>query len=207
MAKWFERYTAPDVLVTGAYRTLSALEEKLGIPAGQPVRNVALGTGFDVGYLVLNDDLNLAASAIQLLGLKPTAQDEPTTAVGRQLRSMLLAYITSQPFYRPLMSHVQCLGAPSQAHVDEIIEMLSSRGIPHMTEIDNVYIGLVEEDGRIRYDPTVDAGVMLEFAKSENVGYPGLLRPPKLPDEPEIATVAKGTLVRPTDADPVGGKR
>jgi len=198
VAKWFERYTAPDILVTGAPSTLKVLEDKLGIPPGQPMRNVSLGTGFDIGYPVVNEDLNLGASAIQLVGLKPLARDEPANEVGRRIRRMLLAYITSQPFYRPLLTHVQCLGAPTQADVDEIIELLRSRGVPHFAEIDNVYIGLIEEDGRIRYDPSVDAGTLLEFAKSENVGYPGLLRPPHLPDNPEVADLPRGSLVRPT---------
>jgi hypothetical protein len=198
MPKWFERYTGPDAVVTGAPATLGVLEEKLGIPAGQPMRMTGHGVGFEVAYLQMNEDLNLGASAIQLLGLKPLARHEPRDELGRELRAMLLAYLTSQRLDRPILSHVQCLGTPSQADVDEIVELLRSRNVPHMARIENVYIGLVEEEGRIRYDPAVDGGTLLEFAKSLNEGYPGLIRPPHLPDDPEVADLPAGSLVRPT---------
>jgi hypothetical protein len=197
MPKWFERYTGPDAVVSNAPETLRVLEEKLGIPAGQPMRTTGHGVGFDVAYLQMNEDLNLAASAVQLLGLKPLARHEPETQIGKELRSMLLAYITSQRFYRPILSHVQCLGARSQDDVNEIIELLKSRGVPYVAKIDNVYIGLVEDNGRMRYEPSADGGTLLEFAKSLNEGYPGLLRPPNLPDRPEVAKVPPGSLIRP----------
>jgi hypothetical protein len=197
MPQWFERYTGTDAVVSNAPATLRVLEEKLGIPAGQPMRTTGHGVGFDVSYLQMNEDPNLAASAVQLLGLKPLARHEPKDQIGKELRSMLLAYVTSQRFYRPILSHVQCLGTPSQVDVNEIIELLKSRGVPHIAKIDNVYIGLVEDNGRMRYEPSADAGTLLEFAKSLNEGYPGLLRPPNLPESPVAAQVPPGSLIRP----------
>ena len=62
MARWFERYPGPDQMVFGAPAALNALETKLGIPAGQGLRDTAYGSGFDIGYLQMNEDLSLSAS-------------------------------------------------------------------------------------------------------------------------------------------------
>jgi hypothetical protein len=184
------------MIVTGVHETLNVLEEKLGIPAGIPVRRIRHGAGFDAAYFSINEDLNLTASGIQMLGISPLRQGEPESELGRELGAMLLAYITSQPMYRPLVSHVTALGTPAQADVDEIIEILKSRGVPHIARIDNVYIGLIEDNGRIYYDPEVDGGTLLEFAIAVHE-YPGLIRPPTVPAEPEIANAPPGALIRP----------
>jgi hypothetical protein len=110
---------------------------------------------------------------------------------------MLLAYITTQRLDRPTVTHVQALSAPTQDDVQEIIELLRSRGVPHFARLNNVYIGLVEADGRIAYRPSVDAGMFLEFAPSVQTGFKNFLLPPRLADEPEVAQLAPGSLVRP----------
>lgn len=63
MPKWFDRYPGPDLLVYGAAQTQRVLETKLGIPAGQPMRRTARGSGFDIAYLQMNEDTSLSAYA------------------------------------------------------------------------------------------------------------------------------------------------
>jgi hypothetical protein len=196
MAKYFERYTCPDFIVTGVRQTVDTLEQKLGIPPGVSVRSTKHGSGFDAAYFQINEDLNLTASGIQMLGVRPLASDEPGDETGRTLRAALLAYITSQPMYRPIVSHVTALGTRSQEEVDEVIETLRSRNVPHLACIDNVYIGLVQDNGRMYYDPTVDGNTLLEFANTVG-NFPGLTVPPLMPDEPEAIQLPQGTLVRP----------
>jgi hypothetical protein len=196
MAKYFERYTCPDFIVTGVQPTIDVLEDRLGIPPGTSVRPTKHGSGFDAAYFQVNEDLNLTASGIQMLGVRPLTAQEHGDALGRRLRAMLLAYITSQPMYRPNISHVTALGTGSQGEVDEIIEILTSRNVAHIACINNVYIGLVEDNGRIYYDPAVDGNTLLEFANS--VGdFPGLTVPPVMPAQPQEVQLPEGTLVRP----------
>lgn len=197
MAKWFDRYPGPDQVVFGAPETHRALERNLGIPAGQVMRGTAYGSGFDIAYLQLNEDLALSASWFQLMGVQPLGPSEPDTELGREFRSMILGYITSQRMDRPIVSHVQPLSAPTQDDVNAIIEMLSSRGVPFYARMDNVYIGLVEEGGRIHYDPSADAGMLLEFAPSVRENLADFILPPRLAADPEVAQLAPGTLVRP----------
>src|SRR5689334_3941166 len=194
VAKWFERYTCPDSVVTGLPETLAAVERQLGLATGV-VRPNALGIGFDTSHLVVNSDLNLTASTIQLLGLKPLTKSEPPTEEARDVRAMLLAYITARPLYRPIVSHVSSLRVPELQDIDEIAEMLRSRGVPHMQRLGNVYIGLVEDGERIYYDAEVDLGTQLEFAA---LSYVGMLVPPTMPSEPVLAQLEPGTMVRPT---------
>jgi hypothetical protein len=199
MANWFDRYSGPDLVVGMATETLTVLEQKLGIPEGQPIRMTGWGVGFDVAYLQVNEDPTLSASCIQLMSLKPSARDEPHNDDGWQVRQMLLAYVTSQRMDRPIVTHVQALSAPTQDDINEIIEMLRSRGVPHMACINNVYIGLVEDEtGRFRYDPSADAGMLLEFAPTYSEAYPNFIAPPRLPKNPEVVELPRGTLVRPT---------
>jgi hypothetical protein len=197
MAKWFDRYPGPDQMVFGAPAALHALETKLGIPAGQAMRGTAYGSGFDIGYLQMNEDLSLSASWIQLMGIQPLGPNEPDTELGREFRAMILAYVTSQRMDRPIVCHVQPLSAPTQDDVNTIIEMLRSRGVPFYARMDNVYIGLVQENGHIHYDPTADAGMLLEFAPSVRDNLTNFILPPRLPDNPETVQLLPGTLVRP----------
>jgi hypothetical protein len=197
MAKWFERYPGPDAVVYGTAQAQRALETKLGIPAGQPVRSTLHGSGYDIAYLQMNEDFALSASWIQLMGVRPLSVDEPENELGRELRAMLLAYITAQRMDRPTVTHVQALSAPTQDDVETIIETLRSRGVPFYARMKNVYIGLVEENGRIHYDPSADAGMFLEFAPSVQTDFKNFVLPPRLPDQPEIAKLAPGTVVRP----------
>jgi hypothetical protein len=161
------------------------------------MRGTAYGSGFDIAYLQLNEDLALSASWLQLMGVQPLGPAGPDTELGREFRSMILGYITSQRMDRPIVSHVQPLSAPTQDDVNTIIEMLSSRGVPFYARMDNVYIGLVEDDNGIRYDPSADAGMMLEFAPSVRENLTDFILPPRLAAEPEVARLAPGTLVRP----------
>ena len=133
------------------------------------------------------------------MSLKPLARNEPLDEDGREVRNMLLAYITSQRMDRPIVAHVHALSAPTQDDINAIIEMLRSRGVPHMSRINNVFFGLIEgEDGRIRYDPTVDAGLCLEFAPTYSEAYPNFIAPPRLPEHPSVAEVPPATMVRLT---------
>jgi hypothetical protein len=109
---------------------------------------------------------------------------------------MLLAYITAQRLDRPIITHAQALSVPTEEDVHTIVEMLRSRGVPHLVLIKNVYIGLVKENGRIHYDPDADAGTYLEFAPTVQTGFPGFVLPAYLPDNPEIAQLEPGTIVR-----------
>lgn len=197
MAKWFDRYPGPDLVVHGAAETLRILETRLGIPAGQPVRRTAHGSGFDIAYLQMNEDLSLSASWIQLMGLQPLTVEESRSDTGRELRAMLLAYITAQRLDRPVVTHVQALSAPTEDDIGAIIDMLRSRGVPHFARLKNVYIGLVEENGRIRYEPSADAGMFLEFAPTVQAGFKNFLLPPRLAADPEVAVLPPGKLVRP----------
>ena len=196
---WFHRYSGPDILVGVAQETMNTLEAKLGIPAGQQLRMTKSGSGFDVAYLQLSDDLMLSASCIQLMSLKPSTPHEQVTEDQRRLRNMILAYVTSQRMDRPIVSHVQALSTPTSHDIDLIVELLRSRAVPHLTMLGNVYIGLREDDtGRIWYDRDVDAGTLLEFAPTFSTNYPGFIAPPELSDPPEVATVARGSMVRLT---------
>jgi hypothetical protein len=197
MAKWFDRYPGPDQVVFGAPAALKALETKLGIPAGQPMRPTAYGSGFDIAYLQMNEDVSLSASWLQLMGVQPLGPNLPDTELGSEFRAMILAYITSQRMDRPLVCHVQPLSAPTQDDVDTIIEMLRSRGVPFYARMDNVYIGLALTDGHIRYDPAADGGMILEFAPSVRHNLANFILPPRLPDNPETVKLAPGTIVRP----------
>jgi len=197
MASWFDRYPGPDLVVHGAAETQRVLEARLGIPAGQPIRRTAHGSGFDISYLYMNTDLSLSASWIQLMGLQPLTDAESRSETSRELRAMLLAYITAQRLDRPVLTHVQALSAPTEEDIGAIIEMLRSRGVPHLARLKNVYIGLVEEDGRIRYEPSADAGMFLEFAPSIQTDFKNFLLPPRLSADPEVAALPPGTLVRP----------
>jgi hypothetical protein len=197
MAKWFDRYPGPDFVVSGAAATLRVLEDRLGIPAGQPLRRTAHGSGFDIAYVQVNADLALSASWIQLMGLQPLSDAESRSDTGRELRAMLLAYITAQRLDRPVLTHVQALSAPTEDDIGAIIELLRSRGVPHLARLRNVYIGLLEENGRIRYDPAADAGMFLEFAPTVQSGFSNFLLPPRLAAEPEVAVLPAGTFVRP----------
>jgi hypothetical protein len=197
MAKWFDRYPGPDLVVHGAAETQRALETKLGIPAGQAIRPTLHGSGYDIAYLQMNEDFALSASWIQLMGLRPLSDGEPENELGRELRAMLLAYITAQRRDRPTVTHVQALSAPAQEDVETIIEMLRSRGVPFFARMKNVYIGLVEKNGRIHYDPSADAGMFLEFAPSVQTDFKNFVLPPRLPENPQIAQLEPGTLVRP----------
>jgi hypothetical protein len=197
MAKWFDRYPGPDQMVFGAPAAHRALEEKLGIPPNQVMRETAYGSGFDIAYLQINEDISLSASWFQLMGVQPLGPEGPDNALGREFRAMILAYVTSQRMDRPILAHVQPLGAPTQDDVDTIIEMLRSRGVPFYARMDNVYVGLVEENGRIRYDPSADAGMLLEFAPSVRTNLKNFILPPRLPETPEVVDLAPGSLVRP----------
>jgi hypothetical protein len=198
MAKWFDRYYGPDLVVGRPADAQRALEDKLGVPAGQPMRMTMFGDGFDVAYLQLHPDFDLSASCLQLMGIKPLAKDEPHSETGRKLRAMLLAYITHQRMDRPLITHVHALSAPTVDDVNTIIEMLKSRGVPHLALLKNVYIGLIEDDhGRIHYDPAADANTYLEFAPTVQTDFPGFVLPAYLPDNPQVAQLKPGTLVRP----------
>ena len=197
MPQWFDRYYGPDLVVGRPAEAQRVFETKLGIPPGQPMRMTMHGDAFDVAYLTMNEDYALSASCIQLMGIRPQAWDEPYSELGRDLRAMLLAYITAQRLDRPIVTHVHCLSTPSEDDIQTIIEMLRSRGVPHFARMKNVYIGLVEENGRVRYDPTADAGTFLEFAPTVQTDFPGFVLPPTLPENPEVANLALGTLVRP----------
>jgi hypothetical protein len=198
MARWFDRYYGPDLVVGRPEEAHRKLETNLGIPAGQTMRPTMHGNGFDVAYLNVNEDFALSASCIQLMGFKPLADDEPHNDTGRMLRRMLLAYVTAQRYDRPIITHVHALSAPTQDDVSAIIEMLESRGVPHICLMKNVYIGLVREDnGRIHYDPSADAGTYLEFAPTVQTDFPGFVLPATLPENPEVAQLEPGTLVRP----------
>ena len=197
MAQWFERYFGPDIVVGRPEQAQRTLETKLGIPAGQGMRMTKFGTGFTTAYLQVHPDDGLSASCIQLMGFKPLAHNEPENPIGRDLRAMLLAYVTAQRMDRPIVTHVQSVSTPTPEDVQAIIELLKSRGIPHLARLKDVYIGLSEENGRIRYDPTVDAGTYLKFAPSVQTEYPGFVLPATLPETPEVAELAPGTMVRP----------
>jgi hypothetical protein len=197
MARWFDRYYGPDLVVGGAPQAQRVLEQKLGLPAGQNMRMTMTGNGFHVAYLQVNEDPELSASCIQLMGIRPLAADEPHGELGRRLRAMLLAYITAQRMDRPIVTHVHALSAPTEDDVKTITEMLLSRGVPYISAMKNIYIGLVEENGRIHYDPAADAGTFLEWAPTVQTEFPGFVLPPYLPDNPEVADIAPGSLVRP----------
>jgi hypothetical protein len=197
MARWFDRYYGPDLVVGRPQEAQRTFEQKLGIPAGQNMRMTMHGNGFDVAYLQLNEDFDLSASCIQLMGIRPLARDEPHDEFGRMLRPMLLAYITAQRLDRPVVAHVQALSASTQDDVDAIGEMLKSRGVPHVALMNNIYVGLVEENGRFHYDPSADAGTYLEWAPSVQKGFPGFVLPPTLPDNPTVAQLDPGTWVGP----------
>ena len=197
MAKWFDRYYGPDLVVGRPQEAQRTLEQKLGIPASQGMRMTTHGGGFDVAYLQANEDFGLSASCIQLMGIRPLAKDEPYNETGRMVRAMLLAYITAQRMDRPIITHVQALSAPTEDDIKAITEMLMSRGVPHITLMKNVYIGLVEEGGRIHYDPSADAGTYLEWAPTVQTDFPGFVLPPSLPDNPEVAELKPGTMVGP----------
>ena len=198
MVNRFERYGCVDMVVNGLQSALDTLEEKLGIPPNIPVHDMMFGAGVDTAYFFLNEDLNLTASAIQMIGLRAFKKGEPHNEIGRRISDILQAYITSQPMYRPVITHATSLGTPSQQDLNEIVELLSSRGVPHIhiPEIDCLYVGLVEDNDRVYYDPAVDCGTRLEFAVA-NIEYPGLMRPPTMPATPEVATLPAGTIVRP----------
>ncbi len=198
MANWFDRYSGLDLVVGRPYEAHRVLEDRLGIPRGQAMRPVGYGVGFDVAHLQMNEDLSLSASCIQLMGIRPQSDDEPHNETGRDLRQMLLAYITSQRLDRPVLAHVQALSTPTQEDISTISELLKSRGVPHILRLRNIYIGLVEDGGRIYYDPDADAGTLLEFAPTVQVDFPGFIVPPRLENDPEVAELAPGTLVRPT---------
>jgi hypothetical protein len=195
--RYFDRYYGPDLVVGRPEQAHRALEDKLGIPRSQQMRMTMHGGGFDVAYLNVNDDFALSASCIQLMGVRPLANDEPHNETGRLLRKMLLGYITAQRMDRPIVTHVQALSAPTQDDISEIIERLSSKGVPFIAAMKNVYIGLVEENGRIHYDPDADANTYLEFAPTVQTDFPGFVLPAYLPEHPEIAQLNPGTLVRP----------
>ena len=196
MAKWFDRYYGPDLVVGGPEAAQRTLEEKLGIPAGPGMRMTIHGVGLTVAYLAVNDDESLSSSCIQLMGIKPLAHDEPQSELGRDVRNMLLAYITAQRMDRPIVTHVQALSAPTEDDIGAITEMLKSRGVPHLSRMKNVYIGLVQEDnGRIHYDPSADAGTYLEWAPTVQTDFPGFVLPTYLPENPEVAEVAPGSMV------------
>ena len=196
MAKWFDRYYGPDLVVGGPEAAQRALEDKLGIPAGQEMRMTLHGGGFTVAYLGVNADETLTSSCIQLMGIKPLAHDEPYGELGRDIRAMLLAYITAQRMDRPIVSHVQALSTPTEDDIGAITEMLKSRAIPHMCRMKNVYIGLVQEaNGRIHYDPSADAGTYLEWAPTVQTDFPGFVMPTFLPEHPEVANVEPGSMV------------
>jgi hypothetical protein len=197
MRNWFDRYYGPDLVVGRPWDAQRTFEAKLGIPAGQPMRLTMNGNGFDVAYLTLTDDFGLSASCIQLMGIRPLAKDEPPDETGRLLRAMLLAYITAQRLDRPIVTHVHALSTHTQDDVNEIIEMLRSRNVPHIALIKNVYIGLVEENGRIHYDPRADAGTFLEWAPTVQTDFPGFVLPPELPENPEPAELEPGTWTGP----------
>jgi hypothetical protein len=197
MAQWFDRYYGPDLFVGRAAEAQRTFETKLGLPAGQPMRMTMHGDAFDVAHLQVNEDSSLGASCIQLMGIRPQSLDEPFSDLGRDLRNMLLAYISAQRLDRPIVTHVHCLSTPTEQDIHTIVELLRSRGVPHVTRMKNVYIGLVEENGRFHYDPSADGGTYLEFAPSVQTGFPGFVLPPILPANPELAVLEPGTLVRP----------
>jgi hypothetical protein len=196
MARWFDRYYGPDLVVGGPEAAQRVLEDKLGIPAGQGMRMTMHGGGFTVAYLGVNSDETLSSSCIQLMGIKPLAHDEPYGELGRDIRAMLLAYITAQRMDRPIVCHVQALSTPTEDDIGAITEMLKSRGVPHLCRMKNVYIGLVQEDnGRIHYDPSADAGTYLEWAPTVQTDFPGFVMPTYLPENPEVAEVEPGSMV------------
>jgi hypothetical protein len=197
MPRYFDRYYGPDLVVGRPAEAHRALEAKLGIPTGQQMRMTMHGGGFDVAYLSVNEDFDLSASCIQLMGIRPLANDEPHNDTGRMLRKMLLGYITAQRLDRPIVTHVQALSAPTQDDISAIIERLRSKNVPFMALMKNVYIGLVEDNGRIHYDPAADAGTYLEFAPTVQTDFPGFVLPAYLPEKPEVADLKPGTLVRP----------
>ncbi len=197
MARWFDRYYGPDLFVGRPADAQRTFETKLGLPAGQTMRMTTHGDAFDVAHLQVNEDSSLSASCIQLMGIRPQAPGEPFSDLGRDLRNMLLAYISAQRLDRPIVTHVHCLSTPTEDDIHTIVDMLRSRGVPHVTRMKNVYIGLVEDEGRFRYDPSADAGTYLEFAPSVQTDFPGFVLPPILSDRPETATLEPGTLVRP----------
>ena len=61
VANWFDRFSGPDLLVGMASETKAVLEQKLGIPAGQPLGMASHGVGFDISYLQVNEDHALGA--------------------------------------------------------------------------------------------------------------------------------------------------
>jgi hypothetical protein len=198
VSRWFERYYGPDLFVGRPAQAQRTFETKLGLPAGQTMRMTTHGDAFDVAHLQVNLDSSLSASCIQLMGVRPQAHNEPFSDLGRDLRNLMLAYISAQRLDRPIVTHVHCLSTPAEEDIHVIVDMLRSRGVPHLTRMKNVYIGLIEEDdGRIRYDPDADAGTYLEFAPSVQTDFPGFVLPPTLPPDPEVAVLAAGTLVRP----------
>jgi hypothetical protein len=198
VSRWFERYYGPDIFVGRPKQAQQTFETKLGVPVGQQMRMTTQGDAFDVAHLQVNGDSSLAASCIQLMGVRAQADDEPYSDLGRDLRNLMLAYIGGQRLDRPIVTHAHCLSTPAEEDIATIVDMLRSRGVPHLSRMKNVYIGLVqEENGRIHYDPAADAGTYLEFAPSVQTGFPGFVLPPILPPEPEIAVLEPGTLVRP----------
>jgi hypothetical protein len=197
VARWFDRYYGPDLVVGRPAEAQRVFELKLGLPPGQPMRMTMHGDAFEVAYLNVNEDYALSASCLQLMGIRPQSRDEPHSELGRDLRAMVLAYITAQRLDRPITTHVHCLSTPTEDDIATIIEMLRSRGVPYLARMKNVYIGLVEEDGRIRYDSSADAGTFLEFAPTVQTDFPGFVLPPILASKPELARLEPGTLVRP----------
>lgn len=194
----FDRYPAPDFVVTDAAAAVRVLESKLGLPIDQPVRPTLYGSGFDIGNLVVNTDDLLGASGIQVMGVRPLGAGEPENETGRVLRAMLLAYISAQRSDRPIVSHVNCLAVRVLDDLLEMADLLKSRHVPHVALIDNIYLGMVDDGNRLHYDPSVDGGLMLEFAPTFSPRYPGFVPPPELPADSSETSVPRGTLVRPT---------
>ena len=194
----FDRYPAPDFVVTDAAAAVQVLESKLGLPGDQPVRPTLFGSGFDIANLVVNTDELLGASRIQVMGVRPLGAGEPENETGRVLRAMLLAYISAQRWDRPIVSHVNCLAAPTLDDLLELADLLKSRDVPHVALIDNIYLGMVDDGNRLHYDASVDGGLMLEFAPTFSPRYPGFIPPPELPVDGAEASVPPGTFVRAT---------
>ncbi len=197
MARWFERFFGPDIVVGRPEEAHRTLEAKLGIPTGQPMRMTTFGSGFANAYINVNSDDGLSASCLQLMGFKPLSLAEPENELGRDMRAMLLAYVSAQRLDRPLLTHVQSVSTSSPEDVQEIIELLKSRNVPHIAVLKDVFVGLSEVDGRLEYDPRVDGGTYLKFAPSVQTHYAGFPLPPTLAATPEVAHLEPGSLVRP----------
>lgn len=201
MANWFDRYGGPDLWVGVASETQKVFEDKLGFPANQPRRMTGWGTGCDIAFLAVNEDMSMSASYIQLMSQYPSAPGEPLDEDGWTVRNTILAYVTSQRMDRPTVAHVQAISPPSPDDIPEIRERLDKHSVPYVPRIGNLYVGVATDDsGRFYYDKEADAGLYLEFGGGDHrvarTKYPNILMSNASADTREPATdLEEGTLV------------